>query len=299
MDADNFELLLGSPNAFYIVLDRPYACAGGDRQAYATIAEAHLGSISSAVLRDIASHIVDGTALLGSIHAEGINGTTGNDVFIGGGGGGVVSAGAGSDIYVYGKHDGDLWIRDDGSATGDTDRLVLTDLNSADVSLVRVGDNLLVKVTATGNAVTVENWFNGNGIEILRFADGSELDRAHIRDASVYQGDGHNHVISDSALDDVIHGALGDDLIRLGGGNDTVLYGKGDGYDVITVSSNSASEHDTFILTDINSDDVELSRVASDLIPTVKSTGEYVDFANFFPTNTGDWSSTAPPIGFR
>jgi hypothetical protein len=47
------------------------------------------------------------------------------------------------------------------------------------------------------------------------------------------------------------------------------------------------------ILTDINSNDVVLSRVASDLILTVKSTGEYIDFTNFYPTNTGDWEVTA------
>jgi Ca2+-binding RTX toxin-like protein len=272
-----------------------YVAFGGDREAYAAVVDPHLAAITDATIRDIATHIVDGTALFGSIHAEGINGTTGNDVFIGGGGGDVVSGGAGSDIYVYGKHDGELWIRDDGAA-GDTDRLVLTDLNAADVSLVRIGDNLLIKATATGNAVTVENFFNGNGIEVLRFADGSELNRTQLKDASVFQGDGHNNVISDTSGDDVIHGAQGDDLIHLGAGNDTLLYGKGDGYDVVTDSSNSASERDTFILTDVNSDDVELSRAGSDLILTVKSTGEYVDFANFYPVGTGDWDITARNI---
>jgi Ca2+-binding RTX toxin-like protein len=267
----------------------------GDRAAYAATVTPRLSVISDAVVHDIATHIVDGTALFGSIHAEGINGGTTNDVIIGGGGGDVVSGGAGSDIYVYAKHDGNLWIRDDGPGA-DTDRLVLTDLNAADVSLVRIGDNLLIKATATGNAVTVENFFNGNGIEVLRFADGSELDRTQLKDASVFQGDGHNNVISDTPGDDVIHGAQGDDLIHLGAGNDTLLYGKGDGYDVVTDSSNSASERDTFILTDVNSDDVELSRAGSDLILTVKSTGEYVDFANFYPVGTGDWDITARNI---
>jgi Ca2+-binding RTX toxin-like protein len=267
----------------------------GDRQAYAAVVDPHLAAITDATIRDIATHIVDGTALFGSTHAEGINGGTGNDVFIGGGGGDVVSGGAGSDIYVYAKHDGDLWIRDDGPGT-DTDRLVLTDLNAADVSLIRIGDTLLIKATATGKAVTVENFFNGHGIDILRFADGTELDRTHIKNASVFQGDGHSNAIYDSAGDDVIHGAQGDDLIHLGGGNDTILYGKGDGYDVVTDSSNSPTEHDTFILTDINSNDVELSRVGGDLILTVKSTGEYVDFAGFFPMGTGGWDITARNI---
>jgi Ca2+-binding RTX toxin-like protein len=113
------------------------------------------------------------------------------------------------------------------------------------VSFVRVGDNLLVKVTETGKTVTVEQFFANHGMEVLRFADGTEWNRAQIKDASVYQGDGHNNVIGDSGGNDVIHGASGDDLIHLGGGNDTILYGRGDGYDVITDSSNFATEHDT------------------------------------------------------
>ena len=170
---------------------------------------------------------------------------------------------------------------------------MLTDLNPADVSLIRIGDNLLIKAAATGKAVTVENFFNGSGIDLLRFADGSELDRTQLKDASVFHGDGHNNAINDSSGNDVIHGAQGDDLIRISGGNDTILYGKGDGYDVVTDWSNSPTERDTLILTDIDSGDVELSRVGGDLILTVKSTGEYVDFAGFFPVGTGDWNSSA------
>jgi hypothetical protein len=110
-----------------------------------------------------------------------------------------------------------------------------------------------------------------------------------LKDASVFQGDGRNNLISDTSGDDVIHGAQADDLIRISDGNDTILYGKGDGYDVITDWANSENEHDTSILTDINSDDVEPSRVGGDLILTA----EYVDFTNFYPVGTGDWS-TAP-----
>jgi Ca2+-binding RTX toxin-like protein len=269
---------------------------GGDRQAYAAVIEPHLAVITDDTIRDIATHIVDGTALFGTTHAEGMNGTSGDDVVIGDGGGDVVSGGAGSEIYVYGKHDGDLWIKDDGAAAADTDRLVLTNLNSANVSLDRIGDTLLIKVTETGKTVTVEQFFANHGIEILRFADGTEWDRSQIKNATVYRGDGHNNFIHDSDGDDVIHGAQGDDLIHIGGGNDTILYGKGDGYDIVDDSSTSPTEHDKFVLTDLNPEDIQLSRAGSHLILTVKATGEYVDFTNFFPGNTGDWDTTARNI---
>jgi Ca2+-binding RTX toxin-like protein len=272
-----------------------YIAFAADRTAYAACVSQYLDVIADTTLRDIATHIVDGTARFGTTGAEGLNGTAGQDVFIGGGGGDVVAGGAGSDIYVYEKHDGDLWIRDDGPAA-DTDRLVLTDLNAADVSFVRIADSLLIKVTATGKAVTVESFFTNNGIDVLRFADGSEWNRTQIKNASIYQGDGHANAILDSAGNDVIHGGQGDDYIRIGTGNDTILWGKGDGYDIIDDSSGSLAEHDKFVLTDLNSSDVELSRVGPHLILTVKSTGEYVDFKNFFPYGTGDWATTARNI---
>ncbi|MGQ0685617.1 calcium-binding protein [Bradyrhizobium sp.] len=267
----------------------------GDRQAYEAAIASAVDGIDDGTIHDIASHIIDGTARFGTTGAEGLNGTVGQDVFIGGGGGDVESGGAGSDIYVYEKQDGDLWVRDDGPVA-DTDRLVLTDLNAADVSFVRIGDSLLIKVTETGKTVTVESFFANNGIDVLRFADGTEWNRAQIKDASVYQGDGHANSIIDSALNDVIRGGQGDDYIRIGAGNDTVLYSKGDGYDIIDDSSTSTAEHDKFVLTDLNSSDVELSRVGSHLILTVKATGEYVDFQNFFPSSTGDWNTTARNI---
>jgi len=62
--------------------------------------------------------------LLGTTAAEGINGTSGDDVFIGGGGGDVINGGNGSDIYVYGKRDGNLWVKDDGNGPTDNDKLV-------------------------------------------------------------------------------------------------------------------------------------------------------------------------------
>jgi hypothetical protein len=103
--------------ALDVVVDAAFAA---DRAAYASFVAPYLSEIADPVVRDIASHIVDGTALFGTTHAEGLNGTTGADVFIGGGGGDLVSGGAGSDIYVYAKHDGDLWIKDQGRASRTT-----------------------------------------------------------------------------------------------------------------------------------------------------------------------------------
>ena len=73
---------------------------GADRAAYAATVTPHLAAITDPVLHDIAVHIVDGTAHVGTTAAEGFNGTEANDVFIAGGGGDLVNAGAGSDTVV-------------------------------------------------------------------------------------------------------------------------------------------------------------------------------------------------------
>ena len=280
------------------------AAFGGDRAAYAATLEPILAGIEDDTIRAIATEIVDGTALFGSTGPEGINGTSGQDVFIGGGGGDLLSGGQGSDIYVYNKQDGDLWIKDTGSAA-DTDRLVLTDLNSSDITFDRVGNDLLMRVTSTGKTVDVVNFFGGDGIEVLRFADGTEWDRTQIKSVSVYRGDdGYNNSIIDSAGDDVIYGGPGNDYIQIGYGNDTILYSKGDGYDVVhSPILDGQDGYDTFVLTDLNPDDIELSRVGTHLLLTVKSTGEYVDFDNFFNaendlTRWATWNGNIDAIKF-
>jgi Ca2+-binding RTX toxin-like protein len=134
------------------------------------------------------------------------------------------------------------------------------------------------------------------GIDVLRFADGTEWDRTQLKNVSLYRGDGHNNSIADSGADDVIHGGKGDDYIRISEGNDTILYGKGDGYDIVHDTSGRLSEHDIFVLTDLNPQDIELSRVGSHLLLTVKSTGEYVDFDDFFPSNAANWTTSGRNI---
>jgi hypothetical protein len=133
-----------------------YLAFDGDRVAYAEAVIPHLAVIGDDVIRTITTKIVDGTAITGTISAEGLNGTSANDVFIGGGGGDLENGGAGSDIYVYAKHDGNLWIKDQGEGVADSDKLVLTDLNASNVTLDRIGNDLLIRVTETGKTIAVE-----------------------------------------------------------------------------------------------------------------------------------------------
>ena len=174
-----------------------------DREAYAELVTPRLAVIADEVIRDIATGLVEGTALVGTTAAEGINGSADDDVVIGGGGGDLVATGEGSDIVVYAQSDGDLWIRDNATSLTDTDRLVLTDLNAADVDFSRIGDDLLLTVDATDSTVLVEDFFyrwgeQNRGIDAVRFADGSEWSCSDTQAATVFEGDGHDNLIIDS-----------------------------------------------------------------------------------------------------
>jgi Ca2+-binding RTX toxin-like protein len=264
----------------------------GDRQAYVDLLTPYLAKIDDATLRDISTHIVDGTAVVGSTSAEGLNGGNEAELFIGGGGGDVINAGDGSDIVVYSKSDGDLWIKDGSGSLADTDRLVLTDLNAADVQFTRVSNDLVITVTSTGHTIAVEEFFyrwgeEDRGIDVIRFADGTEWGRAQIQAVSISAGNSNNNSIYDSALDDTINGGRGDDHIFISTGNDTVLYSRGDGYDWIQDQSDAVSEHDVLKFTDLNRGDVEFSRSGNTLLIKVISTGEIIQNTEFF-----DWSSS-------
>jgi hypothetical protein len=50
-----------------------YITFDGDRQAYTGLVMSHLSNVVDDTIRDIVTHIVDGTALFGTTHAEGIN----------------------------------------------------------------------------------------------------------------------------------------------------------------------------------------------------------------------------------
>lgn len=105
-------------------------------------------------------------------------GLTGNDNLLGG---------AGSDTYIYASGDGNDVIIDEGNA-GDTDTLVLTDLNAADIAVTLAGMNILLTVIATGEVINLNQQFSDatTGIEQIQFADGTIWDRGAIEWAATH-----------------------------------------------------------------------------------------------------------------
>jgi len=235
--------------------------------------------------------------IFGYSGADTINGLGGDDRIIGGTGADNLDGGQGNDSYEWSTGDGYDTINDTGSATTETDTLVLTDVVSTDVILTRASgsNDLIVTIVGTLEVITIEDQFasttNGEGIEAITFSDGVTWDYDDILEATSVLG-----TISDDALsgvsadfaenfegllgddtitanggDDRLDGGMGEDTLRGGSGNDTYLWSRDDGDDTIDDGNASIGDTDTLVLRDVSSSDITLTRVTGtdDLVITI------------------------------
>lgn len=220
-----------------------------------------------------------GETISGTSAADNIFGDLGNDVLVGG---------AGADVYLYRSGDGADQINEDSNVGADTIRFA--DLNADDLALSRVGSDLMIKDLTTGQSIKVQYHFftgttgNGYGVETLKFADGTEWNRADIAANAWYRGTTGAENISGSAADDTLFGDTGNDRLAGGAGADTYIYRSGDGAD--TIGEDSGVGADTLHLVDLDASDVSVTRVGSDLMIQDLSTGQSIKVEYHF------WSGT-------
>lgn len=120
--------------------------------------------------------IARGFDLTGSEQNDAITGTNVTDRISGGGGDDLLVGGAGDDRYTFRRGDGADTIVD---AQGNDTLLIGGNLTEADLEGAREGDNLMVKLLNTTDAITLSNWFVQNeGVNRIEFDNGTSLDRA-------------------------------------------------------------------------------------------------------------------------
>ncbi|NUE65873.1 calcium-binding protein [Snodgrassella sp. ESL0253] len=206
--------------------------------------------------------ILIGTNLLGG-GRDILYGGAGDDVLIGGIGNDELDGGAGSDIYEFARGFGQDIIRNHDTGMNKVDKIRFTDgIVQDEVLFARDGNHLLLKIKGTTDQITVVNFFTGDGhggdqIDVVEFADGSQLDVEAIKALLLkptegndiligYESDdsliglGGNDVLKGHGGDDFLDGGDGDDNLDGGAGNDVlvggagndILYG-GDGDDTI------------------------------------------------------------------
>jgi VCBS repeat-containing protein len=112
--------------------------------------------------------------ITGNSAANVLDGGAGADTLIGGQGNDTLMGGAGNDRYVFNLGDGADTIVD---ASGSDTLFIGSNLTEANLEGFRVGDDMLINVLGTTDAITLTNWFvPGQGVNRIEFADGSFLD---------------------------------------------------------------------------------------------------------------------------
>jgi Ca2+-binding RTX toxin-like protein len=170
-------------------------------------------------------------------------GAGGDDVLDGGAGNDKLVGGFGSDTYLFGRGDGQDTINNRADSyngaldTTPNKRDVLqfkAGILPSDVTLSRAGDSLVVKINGSTDQVTVDYYFDGDGVagsgfavEEIRFDNGTAWNLATVK-AMVLAGTAGNDNITGYATDDVISGGVGNDNIYGRAGSDTLDGGDGD-----------------------------------------------------------------------
>jgi len=223
-----------------------------------------------------------GENIYGSGSADTIDGKGGNDYLEGRGGG---------DTYIYAAGSGSDTINEF-AADGGTDTVKLVGLNPSDVTFIHVSNsnNLQILINSTGETLGVPDQFNGtNGIEQVLFADGSIWDRSQIQTAAWYRGASGNDSLQASAANDTLMGNQGNDYLRGNGGSDTYVYASGHGNDEIDDQSNSVTDIDTLKFTNVNANDVTLTRTGEHLMVAINPTGETIKIDYQFYSQSQNW----------
>jgi Ca2+-binding RTX toxin-like protein len=228
----------------------------------------------------------------------------------------------GSDRYYYASGDGDDVIIDFNSnsfgydGSNDSDTLYLLNLNqdqvrfeiadypvvSSDYGGISYFREIFVRDLTTGNTIRIEgNLYEYGaglkGIEKIVFADGTELNRQQISDSAIFYG-----TFGDDEITEVqgkVQAGTGDDyvigwrptdyngyygLTDQSFGENTLLYSLGDGNDQI-------ENVDVLKFSNVNSQDVSITRSGFDLAIVVNATGEKIIEENYFLNDANFTSS--------
>ncbi|WP_323601807.1 calcium-binding protein, partial [Rheinheimera pleomorphica] len=180
-------------------------------------------------------------------------GKDGDDKLYGGAGNDVLEGNAGSDEYHFARGWGQDAINNYDTGSDKTDAIVFAQgIVATDIQVTRQGDHLLLSLVDSTDHITVKDYFNNDGsssykLEEVRFADGvvwsieqvkafaiqatdSSDDLLGYATDDVIRGGGGNDSIYGRDGDDKLYGDAGDDSLNGGLGNDKLYGGDGDDY---------------------------------------------------------------------
>ncbi len=205
------------------------------------------GESADIVLGDAGNNAVSGAGGNDVLDAgagnDNVQGGWGDDTMDGGAGNDTLSGdyhntfhgwygGTGNDTYLFGRGDGQDMIYDTDGTAGNIDRIVFKPgVAPHDVLVCRSGNQLVLRINGTTDQITVNRWFDGDGvtswsIEQVCFADGTVWDVATLKARHLLATTGNDDMMG-YATNDVVDGGDGNDRVAGAGGNDTVRGGNG------------------------------------------------------------------------
>jgi len=224
-----------------------------------------------------------------------IFGDAGNDTIEGGSGNDAVNGGAGNDVYLFGRGDGQDTLYDYDSTSGNVDTIQFgADITPDDIRVSASGRNLKLSIAGTTDSITIQNWYDSAAtrIEQIQFLNGTSWSVTDVLSRAVVEGTVGNDVLYGTSGNDVFDSGAGNDTLYGGVnsvnayGNDTYLFGRGDGQDSIYEYDTAANSSDTIrFKTGVLPSDVIVGRDptnVADLVLSISGTTDKITVKNWF-----------------
>jgi Ca2+-binding RTX toxin-like protein len=245
----------------------------------------------------------DNDVLDGGLGNDNLFGMDGDDVLYGDAGNDTLLGGLGNDTFVFGRGDGqDVIMSDYWQSGGDQIRFG-SGITMADVNVTRQLDDLLLTIKGTTDSLRVSGYFNmppEARIGRIVFTDGAAWDQAAIDRKFIQFNDFLSGTEGNDALDgglgddmlyggegnDTLYGGAGNDFINGAGGTNTILFGRGDGQDMVMSSNSYMGFGDRIQFgAGITMADVNVTQQYNDLVLTIDGSNDSIRLSGYFSTS--------------
>jgi Ca2+-binding RTX toxin-like protein len=221
-----------------------------------------------------------------------------DDILDGGFGNDVMRGLGGGDTYRFGRGSGQDIIEESIDTVYEDypDKVQFgTNIQPTDVVFRKSGQDLVLTITATTDRLTIRDHFSSfgyNAVELFQFANGTVLDIGAV-DVLAIEGQVSmgNDTISGTPRADLIDARTGNDLLQGFAGNDTYVFGRGYGQDIINDDGDSRSnsaDQLTFKSGTLPTD-LQMSRLGKDLVIKIAGTTDQLtikdQFSGTLPTS--------------
>ncbi|MBR3024515.1 MAG: hypothetical protein IKH71_08705, partial [Oscillospiraceae bacterium] len=221
-------------------------------------------------------------------HGSYMNGGADDDELYGGGGNDVLDGGTGDD-YLQGDHGDDSYIfrrgygHDTISESSGNNTVLIYGYSAGQMVNTRNAENdLIIGFRDSEDTLTIKRFFdfNSNRDFNFEFENGTVIGQHDMPvHNSLITGTDENNYLNGTDRNDIIDGGLGNDSLNGFGGEDTYIFGRGYGEDMI---NEWGSDHSFVDLKDINSDEITVSdQWGSNLLISVNDTEDVLTVSNF------------------